>query len=294
MSRRKSLNSDILDTRIENRSNVSMRGTPQGVFWILTIPEASFSSTSSLPTGVAWIKGQLEEGTGGFRHWQLIVAFNGRVRRKSVREAFGPFHAELTRSEAAEEYVWKEDTRVPNTQFQIGARPIRRNSKRDYELIWKQAKEGDLESICPSVRVQHYRTIRQIAADYAAPTPMERSCSVYWGPTGTGKSRRAWDEAGMDAYPKDPRTKFWCGYSGQVHVVLDEFRGGIDISHLLRWLDRYPVVVEVKGSSTVFKAKKIWITSNLAPSDWYPGIDEDTKDALLRRLEVTHFNSFFS
>jgi len=65
----------------------------------------------------------------------------------------------------------------------------------------------------------------------------------------------------------DPRSKFWDAYSGHEHVVIDEFRGGIDISHMLRWLDRYPVLVEVKGSSVCLKAGVIWITSNLHPRD---------------------------
>lgn len=111
---------------------------------------------------------------------------------------------------------------------------------------------------------------------------------MFWGATGVGKSRRAWAEATFDAYPKDPRTKFWDGYRGQEHVVIDEFRGGIDVSHLLRWLDRYPVNVEIKGSSTTLCAKKFWITSNLPPEQWYPDLDEATKLALLRRLNVTH------
>lgn len=115
---------------------------------------------------------------------------------------------------------------------------------------------------------------------------MERKVTVFWGPTGTGKSRRAWEEAGLDAYPKDPRTKFWDGYDRQEHVVIDEFRGAIDVSHLLRWFDRYPVLVEVKGSSRVLVANRIWITSNLRPSHWFPELDEITLRALLRRLEV--------
>jgi len=94
----------------------------------------------------------------------------------------------------------------------------------------------------------------------------------------------------LDAYPKDPRTKFWDGYNGQQHVVIDEFRGSIDISHMLRWLDRYPVIVEVKGSSTCLVATTIWITSNLDPRDWYMDLDVDTKQALLRRLVITHFD----
>lgn len=94
----------------------------------------------------------------------------------------------------------------------------------------------------------------------------------------------------MDAYSKDPRSKFWCGYQGDKFVVIDEFRGGIDISHLLRWLDRYPVRVEIKGSSVPLCAEVIWITSNLSPDAWYPDIDPETLAALRRRLNITHFN----
>jgi len=118
---------------------------------------------------------------------------------------------------------------------------------------------------------------------------MERTVTVYWGPTGTGKSRRAWDESGLDAYPKDPRTKFWDGYQSQPCVVIDEFRGAIDVSHLLRWFDRYPVLVEIKGSSVVLVADRIWITSNLRPDAWFPELDGSTLAALLRRLHVVEF-----
>lgn len=116
---------------------------------------------------------------------------------------------------------------------------------------------------------------------------IQRTIFVFWGKTGVGKSRRAWDEASLEAYPKDPRTKFWDGYQGQTNVVIDEFRGGVDIGHVLRWFDRYPVIVEVKGSSVPLKATTIWITSNLHPRFWYPELDVETTDALLRRLEIT-------
>lgn len=81
----------------------------------------------------------------------------------------------------------------------------------------------------------------------------------------------------------------WCGYRGEAHVIVDEFRGGIDISHILRWTDRYPVCVETKGSSRPLVATSIWITSNLDPRNWYPDLDPDSLDALLRRLNITHF-----
>lgn len=149
---------------------------------------------------------------------------------------------------------------------------------------------GNLREIPSDIYIRYYFPIRAIAADASKAVSIERTTNVFWGPTGTGKSRRAWDEAGMDAYAKDPRTKWWCGYHGQKNVVIDEFRGGIDISHMLRWLDRYPVTVETKGSARPLMVEKIWITSNLAPMAWYPDVDKETMDALIRRLNIISFH----
>lgn len=53
--------------------------------------------------------------------------------------------------------------------------------------------------------------------------------------------------------------------------------------------DDYPIIIENKGGAVVLRAKKIWITSNLHPKDWFPELDEETLSALLRRLHVVHF-----
>lgn len=66
--------------------------------------------------------------------------------------------------------------------------------------------------------------------------------------------------------------------------------GGIDVSHILRFCDRYPVRVETKGSSRPLCAEKIWFTSNVDPRNWYPELDPETLVALLRRFNITHFN----
>lgn len=259
----------------------------QGVYWLLTIPQHEF--IPYLPPQCVYIKGQLEQGQGGFIHWQVLVVFQRSVRLNAVRNVFGPFHAELTRSSSSSDYVWKEDTRIAGTQFEIGKLPHKRNCKRDWDVIWEQAKSGDINAIDKSVLVPHYNSIKRIMQDHLTPCAIQREVFLYWGATGLGKSKLAWEEAGFDAYPKDPRTKFWDGYQGHEVVVIDEFRGAIDISHLLRWFDRYPVIVEIKGSSIVLKANKIFITSNLYIDEWYPNIDKCTIDALKRRIKVTHF-----
>lgn len=111
-----------------------------GRYWILTIPHEHF--TPYLPANVAYSKGQLETGENGFLHWQLIAAYSKTVRLSGVRATYGPYHAELCRSNAAEDYVWKEETRVAGTQFELGAKALKRNNKRDWDEIRELLTDG--------------------------------------------------------------------------------------------------------------------------------------------------------
>lgn len=97
---------------------------------------------------------------------------------------------------------------------------------------------------------------------------------VYWGPPGSGKSRRAMAEAGPGAYwlPKPSSNSaplYWDGYEGQEHVVIDEFYGWMPRDTMQRVVDRYPLTVACRGYSTPFVAKKVWITSNQPPDKWW-------------------------
>jgi hypothetical protein len=263
---------------------------PQFRYFLLTIPHHHF--TPYLPNGVSWIKGQLEQGEGGYLHWQVCVAFPKKVTLSKLKDIFGQeVHAEGTRSTAAEDYVWKDDSCIGH-RFELGQKSIRRNSDKDWDAVLTSAKRGRWEDIPADILIRCYGNLKKIHVDSLVPEEQVREVFVFWGETGAGKSRRAWDEASFDAYPKDPNSKFWDGYRGQENIVIDEFRGAISISHMLRWLDRYPTIVEVKGSSVVFKAKRIWITSNISPDDWYPTLDSETKAALRRRFtSVIHFVS---
>lgn len=264
----------------------------QGVYWLLTIPHHLF--LPYLPDACSYITGQLECGSStGFLHWQLLVVFKRSVRLAAVRKTFGSVHAELSRSAAADEYVHKDDTAVPNTRFSLGTKPIRRQSKLDWQLVLDHARHGRLDEIPGDIQVRYFGNLLRIGSYYAQPRAVQRECFLYWGKTGVGKSYAAWTAAGMDAYSKSPTTKFWDGYRAHRNVVMDEFRGGISVEHLLRWLDRYPVHVEIKGSAVPLLAEKIWITSNISIDEWYPGLDSETLNALKRRINVTHYDSLY-
>lgn len=268
--------------------------SPQGRYWFLTWSCWECSEQPRLGGLCVWIKGQKEETENGYMHWQFVASFSRKVRRKHVTDLWPGVHAELTISQSGSEaYVFKEDTKVGGSEFEVGTKTFNPSVAVDWDSIWDLAKSGRIEEIPTQVRIRHYGTLKRIAADYAKPVDMVRNVKVYWGPTATGKSYNARKEAGA-YYIKNPNTKWWCGYRGERSVVIDEFRGRIDPSYFLLWLDRYKCVVETKFGSTPLCATDIWICSNLDPRKWWPELDDASRDAILRRMEITHFQNPFS
>lgn len=257
-------------------------------WWIGTVPFDSWPG--ELPPWIGYAKGQVELGAErAYKHVQLVIWCNQPQRLSRLKTWIQNAHWEPTKSEAALEYVWKEDTRIEGSQFELGTFPHKRNDKRDWNDIKELAKSGNLEAIPADIYVRHYGTLKAIARDNLRPCAVERHAELYVGATGTGKSRRAWDEAGCEAYIKNPNTKWWDGYKGQTKVIIDEFRGRIDPSYLLTWLDRYPVQVETKGGAVPLMAERFWICSNLQIEQWYPDVGQETIDAIKRRIKIVQF-----
>ena len=114
---------------------------------------------------------------------------------------------------------------------------------------------------------------------------------VFVGPTGTGKTERAWTMA-PDAYPWSPGMAsnggaWFDGYSGETDMIFDEFRGQMDWGFFLALTDKYPVFLPIKGGHVRSRLKRIIITSPLEPEQWYPELAQgDRIDQLHRR--ITH------
>lgn len=91
---------------------------------------------------------------------------------------------------------------MEGTQFQLGQLPINRSAPHDWDTIRDNARAGRLDAIPSDVYLRYYGNLRRIAADNLQPVRTFKTVYCFVGPTGTGKSRRAWDEAGDLAYPK--------------------------------------------------------------------------------------------
>ncbi len=110
---------------------------------------------------------------------------------------------------------------------------------------------------------------------------------IYYGATETGKSSLAvenWPEA-YQIPPPEKGGWWWPGYEGQETVIMDDFRGQYcKYTTLLRLLDRYAFSLQEKGSNSNFISKRIVITTNVHPVEWYNNILYVDKKPLRRRL----------
>jgi hypothetical protein len=132
---------------------------------------------------------------------------------------------------------------------------------------------------------------------------IKRDCSVapevywFWGKTGTGKTRKVFDE-NPDVYVWSGTWPWFHGYEDQTTVLFDNFCGEIPFNQLLRLLDRYPMTVETKDETNDglknWLATKIYITSIFPPdmmSSHDPKYREHDKAALKRRIsEIVYFD----
>lgn len=108
---------------------------------------------------------------------------------------------------------------------------------------------------------------------------------VYWGASGSGKTRKAVEENPDNYKIVVGSGPLWFdGYNGEKTLILDEFYGGLDYNKFLEILDGFQCRLPVKGGFTYAKWTKVVITSNSPPHDWYP---QGLPPALKRRLTKT-------
>lgn len=107
---------------------------------------------------LVWVKGQREVcPSTGRQHWQLIVGFAKPQRLSGVKRIVCSCHWEPTKSEASERYVWKEETRVAGSQFELGGKPLRRNSAADWDEVRRAAERGQFGDIPSDIYIRLMR-----------------------------------------------------------------------------------------------------------------------------------------
>lgn len=126
----------------------------QARYWIGTV-FADWTPPAELSARLVYLRGQQEIcPTTERRHWQLVAGFARAVRLPAVKENIAEGHWEPSRSALADAYVWKDESAVLGTRFQLGEKPIRRNCGADWEKIRTAAKGGKLDEIPADIYIR--------------------------------------------------------------------------------------------------------------------------------------------
>lgn len=224
-----------------------------------------------------------EVGETGTPHLQGYVEFFDAHTMSAIKKYMPRAHLEIAYGNAEQnrEYCTKEKF------LYEGGAPKRQGKRNDIRRVRDQLDDGaNMRSIVTTA--SSHQSIR-MAEVYLSYHEQKRNWKPlvkwFYGPTGTGKSFTAYKELeDEDVYTAGDTARWWQGYDANSSVILDDFRSSfICFNNLLKLLDCYPYLVEVKGGSRQFLAKKIIITSPFHPKDVYKTNEE--VEQLIRRID---------
>lgn len=241
---------------------------------------------------------QHEIGESGNEHFQGYVEFYRSIRLGGVRKIFPGAHWEPRRGtrEQARDYCRKQDGTYLDGPYEFGTWDLTPGKRNDIDGLKKFVDNGgsllDVWNVYPDLFLKYNKAIQQVKSLTVTKRTWVTELIVLFGETGTGKSSYVRDHH-PETYWKQ-RSQWWDNYEAQEIVCLDDFYGWIQFDELLRLADGNPLLVQTKGGQAQFVAKKIYITTNLQPYEWYQ--NEKVKlhfPALYRRISaIYHFTQF--
>lgn len=237
---------------------------------------------------------QHERGAEGTPHLQGYCQLQDAVSFNRWKELISPrAHLEKTKGSPRSnyEYCTKAETREAGTEpFVRGDIPTP-GQRTDIEGVYALAKDPtkrlrDIADANGEVFLKFFKGVTATRALFSE--PRREPTVVHWlfGPTGTGKSRLAYELA-PNAYWKPGGNNWWDGYDPIEHedIIIDDFRSNLaPFSEILRLFDRYPMQVPVKGGYTNFRPRRIFVTTSKHPNQTWLTTAEEAMDQLLRRL----------
>lgn len=234
-----------------------------------------------------------EKGDQGTEHLQGYVYFKNARTFNSVKKKIPRAHIEKARGDAkanreycSKESIWLEEGDMPAQGERVDLYEIR-------DSIVAGEKVDNIAMEKPHIYHKYGRTLNKLE-DLVMRNKFRTemtTCEWIWGPTGTGKSHRAFEGYTPSTHYVVPDDNgWWDAYAQQDIVILNDFRGWIPYNVLLQLIDKYPMTVKRRGREPMpFTSKHIIITSSLKPEEIYKHrVEEDSIEQLLRRIRVIH------
>lgn len=257
-----------------------------------------------------------EVGESGTYHTHIYFVTQNAMNFSTVKKLFPEAHIEKAKGSNIEnrDYIRKEgkysnsekkETNIPETFEEFGEIPLDREAKdkkaseKVIELVEQGKSNLEIINEVPSwaSKIPHIERIRQTYYENVYGNEY-RNVEVHYiyGKSRTGKTRYVMDKYGYDKVYKTTNYKNpFDNYNNQPVLLLDEFRGQLDFSDLLQYLDGYPCRLPARYSDRLACYTEVYIVSNVSLDELYKTIQTEQKDswnALIKRIStITKFET---
>lgn len=231
--------------------------------------------------------------TSDRQHWQGYVETKSRLTQASCEKKLGGGDGTMRLRSARADVDKNQVYCSKDGEWIEWGEPFSPGERTDLvelvEAIWAgEITVAEIMRQEPHMYHQYGRTLRDNEDGYLGTRKRDKKPVVRWyyGKSGSGKSHTAHEEAGPDACKWSGNDHgWWDKYKGQKHLVMDEFRGNLQLSYLLELLDKYPFSVPHRGREPFpMLATDVWITSDVHPSQIYK--NDGNIEQLLRRIDI--------
>ena len=243
----------------------------------------------------------------GRRHCQGYLYGSTPRDLASVSQLFDPHNPHLEprkgSHQQAVDYCTKEESRAPDCDPFVSGEPPKQGARNDLDQVKADLAEGGLHLAAENnfgAFLKYHKGMEKYLS-LIAPTrdpTKDPECYYYWGPAGSGKTSATYELAeskGLEltqiySCPLQGRTVWFDGFRPGHHgmILLDDYFRQWEATYFLKVLDRYPMLVPVKGGFVNLTNVIIMVTSNYALEDQYP--DYVDQNAFRRRfVEIKQF-----
>ena len=311
-----------MSDRQERRENFEQQndGQPiqnsnlQGRRWMLTINNPTFQESEQLynmghSDSIECLVYGAEHVDEGTQHFQIYIHFKANWRFNRLKQTFPRARIELAKKPklaccryCAKEGFYMAFGNVPDltTGSRSGTRRARERAEdMAREEIVRKIRRGELRFQELSDEQLLDTKLVRAAKDASSMTQGPMRDDVYnccfVSPTGWGKSYAIWKTFLHVASVEFGGTQEWYLDAEQEVMLFDEFCGQVRAQKMLKYLDRYPISLPIKGGHRPCYWKLIFICSNTRPDEWYmkddpktglrvSSIPDEVRKALYRRI----------
>jgi len=224
-----------------------------------------------------------EIGEEGTPHLQFSMTFKTVKRLSSLKKLCSRVHWEIARVDSDVYLYCKKDGSQVVCNIDNRTQGKRRDVDAAYDAVINKRTRAQFYQERPSY--QAIRVYEKVSVDMHEPEGWSpKTVEWFYGATGTGKTRAAWERYGESLYVVT-NVRWFDGYIGQETILIDDHRAAdVAWGELLRLLDSYPLRREVKGGHVWLAHRRVVITAPCTFEEMYSYQSPTELSQLARRI----------